>query len=473
MTLRGFVARLWLAGMAALAFGPAQALPPAMPTPEQLDTLRARLLDTPVPVPEPGGVALRPASGIRGLKSAFRRTGAPPRWRDTAIVLTGGTHHLADIARAMPEPGWLDCAHARCTLAAPLVAERGTTLVIDGIDLVLGQDEGALILNRGHLIVSDSTLRAWHIASDTPAQTDDKGGPFRPFVAGYADSHTLIRRSDLRHLGHQSPMSYGLSWGTQNRAGKVTDHPSVDMIANRLTDIYFGFYSYDADGVNIIDNHIAESHVYGIDPHDDTRNMLIHGNYVYGSRRSHGIILSRRIHDTVVSDNVSAGNAKAGFFLDKACHDVLIIGNEAFHNKTEGLVLHEVTRVAVVGNRFHGNHASGIRLRASSAVFLDRNDVSGNGKHGLRAYDWNGSRRAPNAEEATQIEEMRLALSGNRFRMNARGACHLTGDARVTEGQPYLCPDAASRTPGPFNPSLAQSVATSRARFSPAAGNAP
>ena len=337
---------------------------------------------------------------------------------------------------------------------------RDTTLVIEGIDLILSQDHGAMILTWGQLAVSDSVLRAWNLARDAGADTDAHGAPFRPFVAGYAASHTLIRRSDLRHLGHQAPMAYGLSWGTENRSRKPTEFPSVDMIANRLTDIYFGFFSFDADGVNIIDNHIAESHVYGIDPHDDTRNMLIHGNYVYGSRRSHGIILSRRIHNTVVSHNVSAANAKAGFFLDKACHDVLIIHNDSFLNKAEGLVLHEVTRVAVVGNRLHNNGRDGIRLRASSAVLLERNDVAGNGGNGLRAYDWRGASRQPNTEEAGQIEAMRLALAGNRIRLNRAQTCRLTGDARVTAGQPGLCP-------------LPERAATSPARSAPAAGNAP
>ncbi len=286
---------------------PVAALPPQMPTPEQLAALRSRLLDSALPAPQPGGsIRIAETARVRGATDLFRRTAPPPGWRGQAIVLQGGTHHLPDVARAMAEPGWLDCAGRTCTLAAPLLVMQGTTLVIDGIDLILSQDDGALILTWGLLAVSDSTLRAWNLARDAGAETDATGGPFRPYVAGYAASHTLIRRSTLRHLGHQAPMAYGLSWGTENRSQKPTGHPSVDMIGNRLTDIYFGFFSFDADGVNILDNHIAESHVYGIDPHDDTRNMLIHGNYVYGARRSHGIILSRRIHDTVVSHNVSA-----------------------------------------------------------------------------------------------------------------------------------------------------------------------
>lgn len=453
--LPGFLAMLVLLTQTAMA------MPPSMPSPQELDSLRTRLLDSPLPPPQAGGtVRIAETAQTRGATDLFRRTPPPPGWRGKGIVLEGGVHHLAQVAQAMLEPGWLDCTGQRCTLAAPLLVMRGTSLVIDGIDLILSQDDGALILNWGFLAVSDSTLRAWNLARDAGAETDERGGPFRPFVASYAASHTLIRRSDLFHLGHQAPMAYGLSWGTENRKTKPTEFPSVDMIGNRLKDIYFGFFSFDADGVNIIDNHIAESHVYGIDPHDDTRNMLIHGNYVYGSRRSHGIILSRRIHNTVVSHNVSTGNAKAGFFLDKACHDVLVIGNDSFLNKAEGLVLHEVTRIAVVDNRFHANKASGIRLRASSAILLERNEVSANGKHGLRAYDWQGAKREPNAEEATQIEAMRLSLLGNRMTFNRAGVCRLTGDARVIEGQPFLCPPAGR-------------AATLPARSAPAAGNAP
>ncbi|GGE00563.1 parallel beta-helix repeat (two copies) [Gemmobacter megaterium] len=458
-------AALALTTLSVLA-GPAQTSPgtiPTMPGPVELDQLRARLHDTAPPAPAPGKVALRPVAGMPTLGGMYRRLPQPPaRWRGQAIVLEGGSFDLASVAAALPDPGWLDCDGSRCILSAPLVVGRGTTLVIDGIDLRLGQDEGAALLSWGQLIISDATLRAWHLSSDTPAATDDKGAAFRPHLAAFAASHTLIRRSDLHHLGHQGAMSYGLSFGTEGRSGIVTEHPSVDMIGNRLLDVYFGFFSFDADGVNILDNHIAESHVYGIDPHDDTRNMLIHGNYVLGARHSHGIILSRRIHNTVVSYNVSAGNKKAGIFLDKACHDVLIIGNDSFLNGTEGLTLHEVARVAVIGNRFHNNAADGIRLRASEQVFLDGNTVTANGKHGLRAYDWQGSKRAPNTEEQGQILPMRVGLVGNRVHSNKRGDCRLSGEARITSGQPFLCPVPP--------PPQAQAVP---ARFGPGAGNAP
>lgn len=444
-----------------VAPGPgAEALPPAMPSPAELDALRSALLDRSLPESRPGAVRLTAAETTRGARHLFRRIAPPPDWRGKAIVVDGGVYGLAEVAAALPEPGWLDCTGSACTLTAPLMVMPGATLVIAEQDLMLSQDHGAMLLSWGELLISDSRLRAWNLAADAPAATDDAGAAFRPHVAAFAASYTLIRRSTLAHLGHQGSMSYGLAFGTENRAVQPTEFPSVDMIANQLSDVYFGFYSFDADGVNLLDNHIAESHVYGIDPHDDTRNMLIHGNTVYGTRRSHGIILSRRIHDTVVSHNISAGNAKAGFFVDKASHDVLVIGNDAYLNGAEGLVLHEVTRVAVVDNSFHRNGGDGIRLRASSAILLERNRVSANGRHGIRAYDWQGAARPPNAEEAGQIEAMRLALHANRTRDNRAGACRLTGDARVTQGQRLLCP-----APLP--------AAASPARTDPAAGNAP
>lgn len=436
---------------------------PVMPSAAQIDALRTRLHEAPLPAIAPGKVLLMPVKGMRTVGAMYGRLKpVPPLWRGRAIVLEGGSFDLPAVAAALPEPGWLDCAARVCTLSAPLIVGRDTALSIDGTDLILSQDHGAAILSWGRLTISDATLRAWNLASDTPAETDDKGEAFRPHVAAFAASHTLIRRSDLRHMGHQGAMSYGLSFGTEGRSGTVRAHPSVDMIGNRLLDVYFGFFSFDADGVTIMDNHIAESHVYGIDPHDDTRNMFIHGNYVIGARRSHGIILSRRIHNTIVSHNVSAGSKKAGLFLDKSCHDVLITGNDSFFNGTEGLALHEVQRVAVIGNRFHNNGADGIRLRASSEVLLDGNTVTANGKHGLRAYDWTGSKRQPNTEEQGQIAPMRVGLMGNRVHSNRRGDCRLSGDARVTAGQPFMCP----LPPPPQGQALP-------ARFGPAAGNRP
>lgn len=285
--IRSFLLALTLLVVQPIA---ARALPPAMPSLSEIDALRSRLLDSPVPQARPGSVRLLPADQTRGARGMFNTVASQPVWRGMAIVLDGGIHHLPAVASALP-PGWLDCTGQACRLTAPLMVLADTTLVIDGVDLILSQDHGAMLLNWGHLVVSDSTLRAWNLGRDAPAETDGLGATFRPHLAAFAASHSLIRRSDLRHLGHQASMSYGLSFGTENRAVKPTEFPSVDMIGNRLSDIYFGFYSFDADGVNILDNHIAESHVYGIDPHDDTRAMLIHGNHVYGTRRSHGIIL--------------------------------------------------------------------------------------------------------------------------------------------------------------------------------------
>lgn len=454
---------LVVAGLLALWAGAGLAAPPQMPSPAAIDGLRSALHDQVLPPATAGKVTLRDIDSVRGAGSTFARV-APdlPQWRGKGIMLDSGVHRLPELAAQLPEPGWLDCVAQRCTLSAPLLVGAGATLVIEGIDLQLSQDHGAALLSWGRLLVSDSVLRAWNLARDLPAETDGEGKPFRPFVAGYAASHTLIRRSDLLHLGHQASMSYGLSFGTELRRETVRDFPSVDMIGNRVLDVYFGFFSFDADGVNVIDNHIAESHVYGIDPHDDTRNMLIHGNYVLGSRRSHGIILSRRIHDTVVSYNVSTGNAKAGFFIDKGSHDVLFTGNDSFLNKAEGMVLHEVSRIDVLGNRFHNNGGDGVRLRASEAVQLDGNTVTRNGRFGMSAYDWSAARRPPNAEEAGQIVPMRLGLLGNRVHGNSGGDCRLKGDARVTSGQPFMCPVP----PVPVPAALPQ-------HFGPDAGNAP
>lgn len=431
-----------MAGLAGAALADPGGQPPRPLTAAEIDHLRTTLLDRPLPVSAPGLVALEPARIWRGSADFFGRTAPPPLWDGKAIAVKNGTWRLEVLAEKLADPPRLSCKDGHCLLRAPLAVAADAALVIDGLSVRMSVSHGAALHNFGRLVVSDSVVAAWDMEREAQAETDEEGRAFRPYIAGFAASHTLLRRSGFLHLGHQGVMAYGLSFGTVKRQGPVTEHPSVDMIGNWLSDVYFGFFSFDADGVNIIDNHIAESHVYGIDPHDDTRNMLIHGNYVVGSRRSHGIILSRRIHDSIVSHNVSTGNGKAGIFLDKDCHDITLVGNDSFFNKGEGLVLHEVTRINVIDNQFHRNGGDGIRMRASSAIRIEGNKVTDNRRFGIRGYDWSFARRPPNAEEASQIKPVEFELDLNRIRGNRAGTCRLLRDKAALAAS---CPVPAIR----------------------------
>ncbi|MCC6305258.1 MAG: right-handed parallel beta-helix repeat-containing protein [Rhodobacteraceae bacterium] len=396
---------------------------PAIPGTDEVAAIRTAIEARPLPATAPGRVLLARVAEDRALRRLYR-DGAPgaERWTGTGIVIETGVFDLPGLARALPAPGWLDCAGALCTLRAPLVVRPGATLVVADVTLRLSQEHGAGIISHGRLAVSDATVTGWHLGAHRPAATDAEGRGFRPFLAGLEGGETLIRRARLAHLGYQAHLAYGLSLATVDRES-TTLHPRADIVASRIEDAYIGIYSFDAVGVNVIANTISLPHLYGIDPHDDSRDLLIAENRVEGARRSHGIILSRRIRRAAVVRNTSRANAGAGFFIEKASHNAVFAGNLAEANGGDGLVVHESREVVLSGNRLAGNAGDGIRIRASFRIGVYDNAIVGNGRYGLRIYDFAHARRRPTAEEAGQILPVLVRVGANRIEGNGAGAC--------------------------------------------------
>jgi parallel beta-helix repeat protein len=413
---------------------PAIASPQSPIVLQEAETIRLAndILDRRLPKTTNGSVSLIAASSDGSVRRFFR-TGdkRPDNWRDRAIVLESGTHDLESIQATLPEPGWLDCSEAGCTLSAPIVVRPGAILVIADTKLRMLQEEGAAILSYGELYISGAEIEGWNASLNGPADTDEKGGAFRPFIVGLGGTYSLIRSSRLAHLGYQKPASYGLSFATHNRERGPTVSPSVDMILNQIVDVYFGFFTFDADGVRVIGNRIEYSHVYAIDPHDDTRNMFIAENVVSGSTRSHGIILSRRIHKSAVRNNKSFLNAGAGIFIDKASHDITVSGNEVFLNGTDGIVVHESRAISISGNIVRDNASDGVRIRASAEIEITTNRVARNGRYGVMAYDWSAVSKEPRDEEREQILSVSVKVEGNSISNNARGVCEFRGEVSL------------------------------------------
>ena len=404
---------------------------PVVPSEAEVAALADAILAQPVADTPGGEVALVTvgADPMTRFGISADQTGLPD-WRGQAILIGSGQMSLPQVAAAVG-PDWIVCDGTVCDLHAPLFVGRGAVLVIDGLTLRLSATGGAYVANFGRLDITGAVIEGWDLRTGMPAWTGPLGAEFRPFLSGFEDAHTTIRGSVLRHLGYQAPMAYGNSHGTFQRGAEVVLHPSVDMVGNVVTDLYFGFYSYHADGVRILANDIRDCHVYGIDPHDDTRDMLIASNHVEGAQRSHGIIGSRRITDTVVAWNTSVGNYGSGIFFDKASHHIQIVGNLSVGNGKDGIVLHESHDIRIADNIVRDNAHNGIRLRASGEVEMVGNVIMANRRAAISAYDWTFSTRLPNEEEIGQIEPVTLTLTGNIFLNNTRNRCVWRGDVQA------------------------------------------
>lgn len=405
--------------------------PAAVPTPAEIEALAETILTEPLPTPLEGEVALTEAKGEPALRRGFERElEALPRWSGLAIVLRSGRHRLEALPALIDRPNLLACDGSHCRLAAPLVVAAGATLVVDGIELRLVQEAGALITAYGGLFISDSELLGWSEMAEAPAETDARGAVFRPWITGLEDNRTVVRRSRLAHLGYQGTSTFGLAF---THGGRDPDEggPRVSVVGNTIQDLYFGFFSFGAVGVEVIQNEITDSHVYGVDPHDATRDLLIASNTVTGTRRSHGIILSREIHDAVVVDNQSSGNAGAGLFVDKGSYDVTFARNRSFANGKDGIVVYESRNITVTGNALVGNGRAGVRVRASADVEIKDNTIRHNAGPGIFVYDWSHAARPPDDEDARRLLPTSVTLTGNRLAGNASGDCSLRGEIEV------------------------------------------
>ncbi len=405
--------------------------PGAIPTRTEIETLAEAVLEEPLPAPLEGEVALVEAAAEPALRRGnLAGLEALPAWSGLAIVLGSGRHRLEALPALVDRPDLLACDGGRCRLAAPLVVAADAALVVDGLELRLVQEAGALVTALGGLYIGDSTLLGWSEAEDGPARTDAGGQRFRPFLTGLEDNRTLVRRSRLAHLGYQGTSTFGLAF-THGGRDPALGGPRVSVVENRIEDLYFGFFSFGAAGVEVIGNMIDGSHVYGIDPHDATSNLLIALNTVTGTRRSHGIILSREIHDAAVVLNESRDNAGAGLFVDKGSFDVTFARNRSVANGKDGMVVYESRDVRIIENELLGNGRAGVRVRASADILIRGNAIRHNAGPGIFVYDWSHAAREPDAEDQTHLLPTSVTLAGNDLWGNAGGDCSIKGEVEL------------------------------------------
>jgi poly(beta-D-mannuronate) C5 epimerase len=142
--------------------------------------------------------------------------------------------------------------------------------------------------------------------------------------------------------------------------------------------MYYGFYSFEADDVVIVGNKYANNVVYGIDPHDRSRRLIIAHNEAYGSQMRHGIIISREVNDSWIFDNYSHDNNESGIVVDrKSVHNVIANNTTAF-NQRDGITLFESQANLIVNNLVHHNHSCGVRVRNSWDISVINNQIMDN-----------------------------------------------------------------------------------------------
>ncbi|MDP3856990.1 MAG: mannuronan 5-epimerase AlgG [Stagnimonas sp.] len=366
-------------------------------------------------------------SGGRLREWAARQSSNPQ-----VIVLEQGYLTPAGLARRLPKSQFEETAPGVYLLRMPLLIAKGATLHVDATvkQLRLSEERGAFVVNSGQLFLTDTQLTAWRERENGPASFRD-GAKFRPFITAWGGSQTYIVNSRVASLGYAESKSYGVSISQYSPSivkQMAQPRPTGWLLNSEFVDLWYGFYCYEADDVVLLGNTYRDNIVYGIDPHDRSQRLVIARNVVHGTRKKHGIIVSREVNDSWVFENRSYDNHLSGIVVDRSSERNVVANNIVSNNGTDGITIYESADNLIWRNRAVANRRHGLRLRNSTDIRLYGNEATANGLAGIYGHikDLSGTDR-----------DMRLdPFDPNVSMVVVGGALTYNGSGPVTIDQP-------------------------------------
>lgn len=307
-----------------------------------------------------------------------------------AIFIEGGYVELSQLAKQLPASQFAETAPGVYVARLPIVVDPGATLHIgkNTKELRLSEERGAFLVNDGKLFITDTKVTGWREASNGPA-TFRGENVFRPFLVSWGGTETYISRSTVASLGYNTSKSYGVSitqYTPEMHKRLKRPRPTGWLIDSTFDDIYYGFYCYEADDVVLKGNTYRDNIVYGIDPHDRSERLIIAENHVYGTKKKHGIIVSREVNNSWIINNRTHDNKLSGIVLDRNSEHNLVAYNEVYQNHSDGITLYESSNNLIWGNRIINNARHGIRMRNSVNIRIYENLAVANQLTGIYGH---------------------------------------------------------------------------------------
>ena len=307
-----------------------------------------------------------------------------------AIFIDDGYVNLKDLAKRLPKQYFSETAPGVYLARLPIVVGHKGILEIDAStqELRLSQEAGSFLVNDGQLFVRDTRVTGWREKANGPATFRD-AKEFRPFLLSWGGTETYIINSKMASFGYANSKSYGVSISqyTPNMAKVVKrDEPTGWIVDSEFSDMWYGFYCYETRDFVVKGSTYRDNIVYGIDPHDRSHGLIIAENDVYGTKRKHGIIISREVDDSFIFNNRSHNNKLSGLVIDRNSVNNLIADNDIFQNHTDGITLYESGDNLLWGNKVFNNRRHGIRVRNSVNIRLYENLSMANGLTGVYGH---------------------------------------------------------------------------------------
>jgi len=307
-----------------------------------------------------------------------------------AIFIDDGYINLKDLSKKLPKQYISETSPGVFLARLPIVVGRKGILEIDKQtqELRMSQEGGAFLINDGQLFIRDTKVTGWREADNSPA-TFRSPQEFRPFLLAWGGTETYIVNSRMASFGYANSKSYGVSISqyTPNMAQVLKrPEPTGWIIGSDFSDMWYGFYCYETRDFVLKGNTYRDNIVYGIDPHDRSHGLIIADNTVHGTRKKHGIIISREVNDSFIFNNRSYDNQLSGLVIDRNSVNNLIAYNQIYQNHSDGITLYESADNLIYANKVIGNKRHGIRIRNSVNIRLYENVAMANGLTGVYGH---------------------------------------------------------------------------------------
>ena len=307
-----------------------------------------------------------------------------------AIFVDDGYMNLQELAKKVPKQYLSETSPGVFLARLPIVVGKKGILEIDKktSELRLSQDAGAFLVNDNQLFVMDTKLTGWSEKANGPS-TFKAPKEFRPFLLSWGGTQTYMYNTKVASLGYNNSKSYGLSISqyTPNMKAQMNRPDPTGWIVNsEFSDMWYGYYCYETRDFVVKCNTYRDNIIYPIDPHDRTHGLIIAENTVYGTKKKHGIIVSREVNDSFIINNKSYENHLSGIVLDRNSVNNLVAYNQIYRNHTDGITLYESADNLLWGNRVFANKRHGIRVRNSTNIKLYENLAIGNGLMGVYGH---------------------------------------------------------------------------------------
>ena len=368
-----------------------------------------------------------------------------------AIFVNNGILTLPALHKALPEALVKLNSHQYLLRFPIVVMHHAALAVAPGEELLLSHERGSFLVNAGQLFVVEGALRGWSEKTQSPARYNGKKEEYRPFYIGWSGSETYVYGSLIESLGSHNSKAYGFTLSTYTEQDEMYAPTALNrqvqprgwLINNRITDVYYGYYSYEASNVALIGNKYYDNIYYGIDPHDHSRHLIIANNEVWGTKLRHGIIGSRDVSDSFIFGNVSHDNKLAGIMLDRASNHNVVTQNSSYNNGSDGISIYESHHNLIVDNRLYNNGHHGIRFRNSRDITMRNNLILQNGRYGVYGHlsDLVASYDPGSDHEPRDLKldpyEMRSSgyLAGGVIALNGSGALFTQGLEKMGLGK--------------------------------------